>query len=337
MQKLLYGVGGLLALLIIIGFTLPSKGRFVVSAEVDAPAATVFALVNDMRRVDVWAPIGGLDPNAQVIFSGPARGVGSTRTWDGVVAGSGTQTITESRPYAYVETRLNLGEPGETKTWFELTDGGTRTLVSWGYEHDYGLNIVGRYVGAMITGVIRREYERGLSDLKDFAECLPATNFGDLEIEQIVVESQPIALRPVSSAPDPASMSEAMGEAYFEILTFIDLEDLAEAGAPLAIMRRPRGSELRFDAAIPIRGLTDETAQSSGNVRIDSTYEGAVIRVRHTGSYRTLGDTHRKILAYLTVLDIQQNGDPWESFVSDPAETPEAELLTWIYYPIQVQ
>ena len=337
MQKLLYGVGGLLALLIIIGFTLPAQGRFVVSAEVDAPAATVFALVNDMRRVDVWLPISDLDPNAQVIFSGPARGIGSMRTWDGVVAGSGTQTITESRPYDYVETRLNLGEPGETKTWFELTDGGTRTLVTWGYEHDYGLNLVGRYVGAMITGVIRREYEQSLSNLKDFAEGLPATNFGDLEIEQIVVKSQPIALRPASSSPDPAAMSEAMGEAYFEILTFIDLNNLTTAGAPLAIMRRPSGSQLRFDAAIPVRGVTDDTPRSSGDVRIGSTYEGAVIRVRHTGSYRTLGETHRKILAYLAVLGIEQNGDPWESFVSDPAETPEAELLTWIYYPIGVQ
>lgn len=334
MQKLLYGVGGLLALLIVIGFILPAKGRFVVSAEVDAPAATVFALVNDMRRVDAWLPIGDLDANAQVVFSGPARGIGSTRTWDGVVAGSGTQTITESRPHSYIEMRINYGEPAETKTWFELTDGGARTLVSWGYEHDYGLNVVGRYVGAMITGVIRREYEQGIANLKDYAETLPVTDFGDLEIERIVVESEPIALRPASSAPDPTAMSEAMGEAYFEILTYIDRHGLAEAGAPLAIMRRPRGSELRFDAAIPVRGVTDDTTRSSGNVRIDSTYEGPVLRVRHTGPYRTLGDTHRKILAYLTVLDIQQNGDPWESFVSDPAETPEAELLTWIYYPI---
>ncbi len=330
----MYGVGGLLAVLIIIGFALPAQSRFVVSAEVNAPAATVFALVNDMRRVDVWMPISDLDPNAQVIFSGPARGVGSTRTWDGVVAGSGTQAIVESRPHAYVETRLNMGEPGETRTWFELTDGGTRTLVSWGFEHDYGLNLIGRYVGAMITGVIRREYEQGIADLKEYAESLPAANFGDLEIEQIVVDSQDIALRPASSAPDPAAMSEAMGEAYFEILTYIDLHGLADAGAPLAIMRRPRGSELRFDAAIPVRGVNDDTPGVDGAVRLDRTYEGAVIRVRHTGPYRTLGETHRKILAYLAVLGIEQNGDPWESFVSDAAETPEAQLLTWIYYPI---
>lgn len=330
----MYGVGGLLAVLIIIGFALPAQSRFVVTAEVNAPAATVFALVNDMRRVDVWMPISDVDPNAQVIFSGPARGVGSTRTWDGVVAGSGTQTITESRPFAYVETTLNVGEPGETSTWFELTSGQNRTLVSWGYEHDYGLNIVGRYFGAMITGVIRREYEQGIANLKQFAESLPVADFGALEIEQIVVDAQDIALRPASSAPDPAAMSEAMGEAYFEILTYIDLHGLSEAGAPLAIMRRPRGSELRFDAAIPIRGMNDATPAVDGAVRLDRTYDGAVIRVQHRGSYRTLGETHRKILAYLAVLDIAQNGDPWESFVSDPAETPEADLLTWIYYPI---
>ncbi len=331
---MLYGVGALFAALIIIGFALPSQSRFVVTTEVNAPPATVFALVNDMRRTNMWLPISDLDPNARVIFSGPVRGVGSTRTWDGTVAGSGTQTITESRPYEHVEVRLNLGEPGETRTWFDIAGGYGRTQVSWGFEHDYGLNIVGRYFGLAVTGVIRREYEQSLASLKELGESLPAADFGDLEIEHIVVDAADVALRPASSVPDPAAISEAMADAYFDILTFIDLHGLTEAGAPLSITRRFSGSELRFDAAIPVRGLSDETPESDGSVRLARTYAGSVIRVRHTGSYRSLSDTHRKILAYLAVLDIEQNGDAWETYVSDPTETPESELLTWVYYPV---
>jgi effector-binding domain-containing protein len=91
---------------------------------------------------------------------------------------------------------------------------------------------------------------------------------------------------------------------------------------------------LRFDSAIPIRGVTDVTPREKSGVRIGRTYSGSVIRVKHLGSYRTLSETHRKIAAYLAALGIERNGDSWESYVSDPTKTVEAEIVTYIYYPI---
>ena len=69
-------------------------------------------------------------------------------------------------------------------------------------------------------------------------------------------------------------------------------------------------------------------------MRIGTTYAGNVIRVRHVGSYRTLGATHRKIGAYLATLGIERAGAAWESYVSDPTKVPESELVTYVYYPI---
>ncbi len=60
-----------------------------------------------------------------------------------------------------------------------------------------------------------------------------------------------------------------------------------------------------------------------------------VIRVRHVGSYRELGATHRKIAAYLAALGIERNGDAWESYVSDPGKVAEDDLVTLIFYPIR--
>jgi effector-binding domain-containing protein len=134
--------------------------------------------------------------------------------------------------------------------------------------------------------------------------------------------------------PEPAAISAAMGKAYFEILNFIDQNNLSEAGAPLSITRSFSGSVLQFDTAIPVRGITDSTPRDGAKVRIGRTYGGSVIRVRHIGSYRTLGATHRKIAAYLAALGIERAGDAWESYVSDPTKVPESELLTYVYYPI---
>ncbi len=337
MQKVLYGVGAFVALLLLGGFALPSQSRFVVTADIDAPRATVFALVNDMRRKDLWSPISATDPNARIFFSGPARGVGATITWDGSIAGSGTQSITASRPFESVETTINAGEAGESRTWFELADGLGFTRVLWGFEHDYGLNVVGRYFGLMVTGLIRKDYEMHISGLRELAESLPRADFADIEIKQLAIEPADIAYVRTRSAPAAGATSQAMGAALFEVLRFIDENGLSEAGAPISIARAFSGAELRFDSAIPVRGVTDATPREDAGVQIGRTYGGAVIRVQHLGSYRTLSETHRKIAAYLAALGIERNGDSWESYVRDPTKTAEAELLTYISYPIRLK
>ena len=334
-QKIVYGIIALLALLIVIGLAMPRTHRVEVSTEIDAHPATVFALVNDFRRFTRWSPWADTDPNARFIFSGSRRGEGAIVTWDGAIIGSGVQVIDESRPYEYVGITMSPGEPGEARTWFRLEPGTGTTIVHWGFEADYGMNIVGRYFASMLGGVVARDYQAGLANLKDLAESLPGADFSQLEIEHLVVEPLDIAYRSTVSRPDPDAVSEAMGGAYFDILNFIDEQGLADAGAPLSIARGFRGSELVFDSAIPVRGIAEDTPTEADGVKLGKTYGGPVIRARHIGSYRDLALTHRRILAYLAAYGIERNGNAWESYVSDPGKVPESELLTYIFYPIR--
>lgn len=335
MQKILYGVAAAIAVLILIGFALPRASSVEVSTEIDAHPATVFALVNDFRRFVLWAPWSDTDPNARFIYSGNSRGEGATVTWDGAIIGSGTQTITASRPFEYVGIDMNPGEAGAARSWFRLVPGTGTTIVYWGFEADYGMNIVGRYFAPMLGSVVARDYQAGLDKLRQLAESLPAADFSDVEIEHLVVEPQQIAYLSTTSRPEPAAISQAMGKAYFEILSFIDEQNLQDAGAPMSIMRTFSGSELVFDAAIPVRGITAETPRSGTTVKLGLTHEGPVIRVKHVGSYRDLATTHRKISAYLAAHGIERAGDAWESYVSDPGKVPEGELLTYVYYPVK--
>ena len=334
-QKLVYSIGAFVVLLVVVGLVLPGKATVSATIRVDAHAATVFALVNDFRRVRLWSPVLDTDPNARVVFSGPERGVDAAMTWDGTIIGSGTQVIIESRPFEYVETVINPGESGAARAWFDLVGGNGQTVITWTFEADYGYNLVGRYFALLWKGVIRREYSQGLATLKELAESLPATDFSDLELERLLVDAVDIAYLPTSSLPEPGAISEAMREAYFEVLTFIDSHELQEDGAPLSITRSFSGSRLLFDSAIPVRGVTETTPRDGATVKLGRTYAGTVIRVKHKGSYRTLATTHRKIAAYLAALGIERNGDAWESYVSDPTRVAEADLLTYVYYPIR--
>jgi len=335
LQKLLYGVGALIVLLIIIGFALPRTHRTEVSTEIDAHPATVFALLNDFRRLALWSPLTETDPNVRILYAGNRKGVGATMSWDGAIVGSGTQTIVTSTPYEHVGIVMSPGEPGEAQSYFDLTAGTGTTIVAWGFEADYGMNIVGRFFATMLGGVVARDHQRGLANLKQLAESLPDADFSDMEIEHIGVEATHIAYLATKSRPEAAAMSAAMSNAFFKILSFIDAQKLEVGGAPLSITRTFSGAELVFDSAIPIRGVSELTPRDGAQVKLGSTYEGPVIRVKHIGSYQALTATHRKISAYLAAHGIERNGAAWESYVSDPGDVPENELLTYVYYPIR--
>ncbi len=317
-----------------IGLALPRAAVVTVETEIDAPPATVFALVNDFRRVTLWSTRLDADPNARITYSGPPRGVGATMAWSGTVVGSGTETISASEPYRQVSTIINPGEAGEAHTTIVLAATAGGTNLRFRFENDYGFNLIGRYVALIVTGIFRREIESSLTSLRELAESLPRTDFSSLEVEELYVDAQQIAYLRTTSSPDPGAISEAMGEAYFEVLNFIDRHGLTEAGAPISIARQFAGADLVFDAAIPVHGVDDTTPTSGAGVRIGTTYTGPVVRVKHTGSYRSLAETHRKITAYLAALGIERSGDSWESYVGDPTRVAEAELVTYVYYPV---
>jgi len=322
-------------LLIVVGIILPSRSLVERDILIDAHAATIFALLNDFRQVSKWSPALDGDPNARIVINGPARGVGASIYWDGHIIGEGRQTIIDSVPYERLTAQLELGDQAPATATFTLSAEAGMTRVVWLHDSDHGFNLVGRYFGLLQGSIVGTEQDEGLSRLKELAENLPRGDFSDIEIEQIVVEAADIAYLRTTSIPEATAISEAMGDAYFSILNFIDEYGLDDAGAPLSITRTFSGSELVFDAAIPVRGLNAATPRTGKAVKIGTTYAGPVIRVKHVGSYRTLARTHDKIAAYLAALGIQRNGDAWESYISDPIRTDEADLLTYVYYPIR--
>lgn len=333
-RKSVYAVGGFFVLLAVIGILLPSTAHVQREIEIEAPAASVFALLNDFNQVNKWSPWVDTDPNALFTITGPPRGVGASIAWDGRTLGKGSQTIVESVPFSRLVTRLDLGSQGSAVATFDLSKSATGTQVVWSFDNDFGFNLPGRYFGLLLDGIVGPDYENGLINLKSMAERLPAADFGDIEIEHRTVEATDIAYLPTSSVPEAKAISGALGDAYFKLLNFIDKHELREAGAPMSIGGDFNGSELQFTAAIPIRGLGEDLPANASGVRVGRSYAGKVIRVKHTGSYRTLGRTHDKIAAYLAALGIRRNGDAWESYVSDPTRVEESELLTYVYYPV---
>jgi hypothetical protein len=99
LAKIMLALGAIVLAFIGVVALQPSEFRVVRSATVAAPAAAIFAQVNDFRKWEHWSPWAKLDPAAKAIFEGPPAGRGSIFSWAGNSSvGEGRMTLTESRP-----------------------------------------------------------------------------------------------------------------------------------------------------------------------------------------------------------------------------------------------
>jgi hypothetical protein len=180
LKKVLLGIVGLIVLLVVIGFLLPSKVHVERSILINATAPKVFKEVNSLQKWAAWDPWQKKDPNIQNTFTGPESGVGNTNTWksDHEDVGSGSQTITESVPNETIKSKMLFGdageEYGEAIGFFTFKQEPLfPTIVIWGMDMDLGMNPMARYFGLMMDGTIGKDFEQGLNNLKAHVESLP--------------------------------------------------------------------------------------------------------------------------------------------------------------------
>ena len=169
------GIGILVLIIGVLAFaaTKPDSFRVERTVTVNAPAETVFALVNDFRQWDTWSPWEKLDPNMKKSHSGSPSGVGAVYAWEGNSdAGAGRMEITESVAPSKVTIDLAFTAPFESSsvTEFTLVPDGDATTVTWAM---HGPNqFIGKLMSVFVSmdAMVGKDFEEGLANLKARAE-----------------------------------------------------------------------------------------------------------------------------------------------------------------------
>ena len=320
-----------------IGLLLPRRARAERSAVIDAPRATVFALVDGFGNFNKWSPWFEKDPGAKYTYEGPRSGVGAKMTWSGdpEKSGSGSQEIVESRPWELVRTSLDFGPEGKARAQFTLTPEAGSTRVLWGFDTDLGMNPVNRYIGLMIGRMVGADYEKGLAGLKKLAEGLPKADFAGLEVETVEVAPETVAYVAASSPQDEKAIGAAIGSAYAQVGRFMAARRLKQSAPPITITTRWADSVYEFEAAIPVDRAPEREVAAASPVQIKQTYAGRALRAIHRGPYGGMPATYEKLVAYAAAYAHEAAGPAWDQYVSDPGSTPAAELVTHLYMPIR--
>jgi uncharacterized protein YndB with AHSA1/START domain len=168
----------LVIVLVLIGFMLPASVVIERDRSFDRPPELLFEVLSDLRHFTRWSPWLDGEDEGRFRLEGPASGVDATVVWrEGSEAATSRMRITALEPPRRIDFDLEFGD-NDAEGWFLIepdgqSDSGAQR-VRWGLAMQFGaLDLVGRYVGLMLPGLIGGEYERGLEQLADYLERTP--------------------------------------------------------------------------------------------------------------------------------------------------------------------
>jgi effector-binding domain-containing protein/uncharacterized membrane protein len=336
LKKLVLAAVVLVVALLGIGMLLPRRVHVERQIAIDAPQATVYALVDGFRQFPKWSPWEDLDPNMKVTVEGPDFGVGAKQSWSGDhKVGTGSQEIVEAKPSELVAWKLEFVDQAPADVRMTFAPAASGTQVTWSLDCDMGAGPVGRYFGLMMDGFLGKDYEKGLSNLKRVAEALPKVDFADLAVEKIDAAPVTVAYVEATCSKDEQEIARVIGGSYGKVGAFMKANGLVQAGAPITINHRWDDSGYAFDAAIPIDKAPEKPVPDGSQVKVKQTYAGQALKVVMKGPYSGMPTAYNKLKAFMTVRGYEAAGAPWDEYVSDPGTTAPGDLITHIVQPIK--
>lgn len=163
----------LIAAVLIIAAFQPNQFRVERSIVITAPAETIFAILDNLRRGQEWSPYEKKDPDMERQFQGPTSGVGAVYAWKGDKnIGQGRMQILKSAPPSYLKIQLDFIEPFAARNTAEysLLTEGSGTRVTWAMFGPMPFLSKVMCLFMDMDTMVGGDFEAGLAALKRLAE-----------------------------------------------------------------------------------------------------------------------------------------------------------------------
>lgn len=161
----------LAALLLVGGMLISSKYKVQRTVSIKAAPDKVYALVANPRMWKQWSVWNQRDPGMAIEYSGPESGPGAVWAWKSKSEGDGRMTFTTAEPPKRVGYDLFFPDFNSTSTGeFRFEPQGDVTQVTWVMDGDMGKNPLMRWFALFMDGMIGKDFESGLANLKALAE-----------------------------------------------------------------------------------------------------------------------------------------------------------------------
>ncbi|HAA13815.1 MAG TPA: hypothetical protein DCE41_19835 [Cytophagales bacterium] len=162
---------GLITLLALVGFMLPSSYQVERTILIHAPLDTVFNTIQDMRHWEAWSPWSESDDEMTVHFSDKTTGEGAWQHWTSETMGSGMMQFTEVVEGQVIKYKMEFEVSNEsTEGWFHFEEVPEGVRLTWGDQGKMDQNPVQRYMGLFMGSIMGSDFEQGLANIKEVCE-----------------------------------------------------------------------------------------------------------------------------------------------------------------------
>jgi len=325
-----YIIAALVALVLILTFTLSKDYTVTRSIVINAPQAVVYNQTVKFNNYVKWNPFND-DPNMKSNVEGTDGTIGAKYAWEGNDdVGAGTMEIT-GLTQDRADIKLHFLKPfegeAEVSYSFEKADSGVKVIWSMNGHANRPMNVLSIF--NVFEKMIGTRYETGLTSLKTLAEKYAAdhTKRGFLINE---IELLPRTYYGVKSKIKMADISKF----YMKNLPLVFA---AGTKAGVTGMSSPSGLYYSWDE----KSMTAELVAGmafSGEVKGFEAVQvgGKALHIAFYGPYDKTGDAHYAIDDYLKANNLTSLSPVIEEYVTDPMkEKDPSKLLTNIYYLVK--
>ncbi|MCB9809454.1 SRPBCC family protein [Candidatus Peribacteria bacterium] len=299
------------------------------STTIAAPLQQVMDTITDFATWAQWSPWAVIDPEQQVTLSGTPGQIGHRMEWEGRLSGKGQMTITH-RSDAEMRVALQFWKPfkSQASSRFSLTEQGGQTEVTWQMQAHMPWFLF--WMIPTMKSMVEMDFDQGLLMLRSLIETG--------KIESTITYEGLVDFTGFSVVGlQKTSPMDSIGEDMQGLFDRIG-RDMGEAYFGrhwLALYPKVDMRHKRFTYTVAV---SDEKlgGRSLGPDYVQQTLPSTkALKITHTGSYEFLGSAWSRGMMEVRAQKLRQHGAPFEYYVNSPHDTPEADLITEIYFPVR--
>lgn len=303
------------------------------STVIQAAAHTVFNTVADFGTWTTWSPWLCVEPGAQVTVSETPNAVGSLYAWEGELVGKGELEHEVLEPPSLIDQEIRFIKPfrSRSRVTFEIEPLEGAAKVTWHMRGKLPWFLF--WMRSQLETFVGMDYERGLSMLSEYIETGKVLSRTDVRGEETVGPLEVVGVRASCPLPDVGS---SMTESFTKVQSLFATHALTATEPAVSIYHKfdfvTRQCEYTCGYAVP------QSAEQPPAPLVKHIIPAVrALGVRHTGSYRHLGNAwsagHQ--FARCRKLKLNKKVHPFEVYRSDPQVTLEADWVTDIYLPLR--
>ena len=150
----------------------------------------------------------------------------------------------------------------------------------------------------------------------------------------MVKKLKPITVAFITVQGSLSLINSAFGRLY----TFVAEEGFIPAVPPSRIYFNTPGQvpdrDLKWELRVPIVGICDSSGPDGRGLGFRCLEESTVASIVHRGPFSTIGDTYKKLSSWIDKNGYKIAGPCEEVYITEPGNTPPAELMTEIRFPV---